>query len=371
MSFDDKTVEVSHKLNCDGCGALLIYKPGTSSLMCIYCGAENEISTSEEQIHNLRPVDYDEFTSSMNDLADSRFTLTAEVVHCENCGANSRLNTNVTADLCAFCASPLVINHQTQRIVKPHGLIPFFVDNKSAFPLFTKWAGGLWFAPNDFKHVFKERSNRLKGVYTPFWCYDADANSFYRGARGEYYYVTRTRKGADGKSETYQERKTRWHTTSGRVFDDFEDITVSASTSLPESFASKLGPWDMKQLRPFDDQYLSGFVAETFSVNHVEGAAIAKSIMAQEIRRTVCRDIGGDEQRIDSIDTIYSNVKLKYVLLPVWISAYQYRGKNYQILINAFSGKVYGQRPYSFWKIAFAVLIGLLIIGFLILLSKR
>ncbi|UIR55076.1 hypothetical protein LZQ00_12380 [Sphingobacterium sp. SRCM116780] len=362
MSFEDKTAAISEHLQCQGCGALLHYQPGTSYLKCAYCGTENQITESDAIDHVVKSVDYEEFTTAMQNVADARFTISAEVVHCRNCGANSTLNPHITADLCAFCASPLVIDHLEERIVKPHGLIPFFVEEKKAFPLFKQWAGALWFAPNDFKRVFSAQNNRLKGVYIPFWSYDAEADSSYQGQRGEYYYVTRTRKTSDGKSESYEEQRTRWYYASGQVHNSFKDVLISASTSLPNNFASKIGPWNTAYLKPYNDQYLSGFIAETFTIDHVAAAQTAKTIMANEIEHTVRRDIGGDTQQVDNIDSTYHAIKLKYILLPVWLSAYQYKDKSYQIMVNAFNGTVYGQRPYSFWKIAFVVLLGLIII---------
>lgn len=368
MSFEEKTTEVSQDLKCQGCGAILAYQPGTSYLKCAYCGTENQIKESELTNQVISPVDYDEFTAAMQDIHDARFTVTTEVVHCQNCGANSTLDPHVTADLCAFCASPLVIDHQEKRVVKPHGLIPFFIEENKAFPLFKRWAGGLWFVPNDFKRIFSAQNNRLKGVYIPFWSYNAEASSSYEGQRGEYYYVTRTRRTADGKTETYQEQETRWYYASGHVFNRFRDVLVSASTSLPNDFASKIGPWNMEYLKPFNDQYLSGFIAETFSIDHVAGAHVAKRIMEAEINNTVLADIGGDTQRVDDIDTTYENIRLKYILLPVWLSAYRYKGKSYQIMVNAFNGRVYGQRPYSFWKIALLILFVIILV---VLLSQQ
>lgn len=365
MGFVEKTSDISQDLKCQGCGAILAYQPGTSYLKCAYCGTENQIIESDIAHAVIDAVDYDEFTAAMQDIHDARFTITAEVVHCQNCGANSTLDPHVTADLCAFCASPLVIDHQEKRIVKPHALIPFFIEENKAFSLFKKWSGGLWFAPNNFKRIFSAQNNRLKGVYIPFWSYDAHASSSYQGQRGEYYYVTRTRRAADGKTETYQEQRTRWYHASGHVYNRFKDVLISASTSLPHDFASKIGPWDMQHLKPFNSQYLSGFVAETFSIDHIAGSHVAKNIMDAEIAYTVRADIGGDTQQVDDVDSVYKDVKLKYVLLPVWLSAYRYKGKSYQIMVNAFNGRVYGQRPYSFWKIAFLVLFIVIIVALL------
>ncbi|MBV9774716.1 MAG: hypothetical protein JO040_12240, partial [Gemmatimonadetes bacterium] len=76
-------------------------------------------------------------------------------------------------------------------------------------------------------------------------------------------------------------------------------------------------------------------------------------------------DIGGDEQRIHSTDTRYDDVTFKHILLPVWISAYRYREKVYRRLVNARTGEVQGERPWSWIKIALLVLFvaALVIVG--------
>ena len=44
-------------------------------------------------------------------------------------------------------------------------------------------------------------------------------------------------------------------------------------------------------------------------------------------------------------------------LLPIWMAAYKYNGKSYRFLVNGQTGEVQGERPWSIWKIAFAVII--------------
>jgi len=81
------------------------------------------------------------------------------------------------------------------------------------------------------------------------------------------------------------------------------------------------------------------------------------------IERDVKFDIGGDRQRISGVDTEIGTLTFKHVLLPVWLAAYKYRGKTYRFVVNGRTGAVQGERPYSGWKIFFAVLFGLLIAG--------
>ncbi len=78
--------------------------------------------------------------------------------------------------------------------------------------------------------------------------------------------------------------------------------------------------------------------------------------MDDVIRGDVKRDIGGDRQRVHSVNTRYHEVTFKHILLPVWLAAFRYRGKPYQVLINGQTGEVEGERPYSWLKITLAVL---------------
>ena len=112
---------------------------------------------------------------------------------------------------------------------------------------------------------------------------------------------------------------------------------------------------------PYSPEYLAGFQAEGYSVDLEQGFVEAREKMDRVIARDVRFDIGGDRQRIHSIDTTLRDITFKHILLPVWMAAYKYRGKSYRFVINARTGQVQGERPYSAWKIAFATLIGLAI----------
>jgi hypothetical protein len=52
-------------------------------------------------------------------------------------------------------------------------------------------------------------------------------------------------------------------------------------------------------------------------------------------------------------------VTFKHLLMPVYLGAYAFNSKIYQVLVNARSGEVQGDRPYSVWKILFAILLAL------------
>jgi LSD1 subclass zinc finger protein len=362
MDFAEKTTEVSNQLDCKDCGAVLKYAPGTESLKCEYCGVQNEIKTDPKGTL-LEETDFLTFIANAETAADKQEITT---VKCTNCGASSTMKPNITSDNCPFCASSLVVSSgTTSSIIKPKYLLPFKIEQKKASEEFKKWISGLWFAPNDLKRYAQSTAEKLNGMYIPYWTYDSDTASAYVGQRGDYYYENETYT-VNGQTKTRRVRKTRWWPASGNVFENFNDVLVLASQSLPANYTSKLEPWDLENLTNFDEKFLSGFRTERYQVDVKSGFETAKTIMDEQIRLLVKQDIGGDEQRIISVDTKHDNITFKHILLPVWLSAYRYNDKAYRFMINGRTGEVQGERPWSWIKITLLILtiIGLGIGGY-------
>lgn len=354
---------------CHDCGAMLKFQPGSKSIVCEYCGANNQIDGSGDE-----PVEEQDFHAFLAQKVDSSEMETMLTVKCSSCAATTTLNPNVTADDCPFCGTALVIDSgSTDSLIKPKSLLPFKVTKKEGLDAFKKWIKKLWFAPSKLKKYIHS-IDKLVGMYLPYWTYDSDTSSSYSGARGVYYYVTEsytTTENGQTVSKTRQVRKTRWTSVRGQVNHFFDDVLIPASKTLPEKYLRKLEPWDLKNLSPYKNEYLSGFKCEKYQVNIEEGFGKAKGIMDGEIRGMVRRDIGGDEQRIYSVNTRFDDITFKHILLPLWISAYRYRNKVYRFIINARTGEVKGERPYSTWKIILAVLVGIIVIGGTIYLVNK
>ncbi len=355
--FEEKTHEVESKVKCNDCGALLKYHPGQMSLNCEYCGCRNEITEQIKPVETAE-IDFNEFLANASAAAP---TMAMTVVKCGSCGASSTLKPNVTADSCAFCGTALIVkNGTTSNIIAPKYLLPFSIDMKKGVESFKKWLSGLWFAPNDLKHA--AANDKLKGVYLPYWTYDSNTYSQYTGMRGDHYYVSEAYT-VNGKTQTRQVQKTRWTPASGSVNDKFDDVLILASNSLPDKYANELEPWDLNNLAAFNEQFLSGFIAEQYQIDVKGGFEKAKSRMDPVIRKTVNQNIGGNVQQILTLNVQYNDTTFKHILLPIWISAFKYNNKVYRFMINGRTGEVQGERPYSKWKIFFAVLAGLAVIA--------
>ena len=353
-------MEIKHTINCVNCGADLEFKPGTHSLECEYCGTTNEIPKEEFEIKELNLKEY------LNlDKKHKKFT--AEVITCPGCGAKETLAADKSSSFCAYCGTPLVSGKiQSEEILSPDYLLPFKLDQKQALERTSGWLRGNWFVPSKLKKTAISYDH-FKGVYLPFWTYDADTFTYFTGQRGDTYYQE-VRRG----DKVHRVAKTRWSRPfQGQIQHFFNDVLITATTSLDQRYLDKLSPWDLHNLVPFKEDYLRGFITEKFHIGLREGFKIARERMQSSITQMIRRRIGGDKQRIINQQSQFNNLTFKHILLPVYVSSFKYKGKKYQFIVNSRTGEVQGQRPLSPGKIALVVIGVLLLLTLFYYLSQR
>lgn len=362
-----QAAEKPRRYTCPGCAANLLFEPQDGCLTCPYCGRKEAIPESAEEVQERS---YEEYlqprAGQMKALAD-----TALEVQCSSCGAAVTFTPPEVAGECSFCGVKIVAQPKSaDPLVAPEGLLPFGISARQSTDSVKEWLASRWFAPNALKKFAYQEL--IDGVYLPFWTYDAHTTSYYTGERGEYYYETQTYTERDAQgntvTKTRQVQRTRWYSASGTVSRWMDDILVAATKSVTRPRLKSLEPWDLDALKPYEPAFLSGFKAQRYQVDLPEGFEEAKLIMATVIEQDVREDIGGDEQRISHIATSYSAVTFKHILLPIYVGAYRFNQKVYQIVVNARTGEVQGDRPYSFWKIFLFVLFLIAAVGVLVLI---
>ena len=352
---------------CSQCGAEVEFDPAAAAPRCRWCGAVLAPPVAAAPPEEL------ELAAWLARAAAEAATVERLAVRCGRCGAESSSEPNVTATRCPFCGSAVVAAAASRRLIRPAALLPFAVDAGRAQETFRRWLAGLWFAPSALKRM-AHRVGALVGVYVPFWTFDAATTSTYEGERGDDVTVHEPVTVVEAGRRVTRSRavtRTRWSGVSGTVSRRFDDVLVPASTSLPDGLVDGLQPWDLGALVPYDDAYLAGFRAESYSVALPAGFERAKSAMAVTIREDVARDIGGDHQRVHRVETRHDDVTFKHVLLPVWLAAYRFRDRTFRFVVNARTGEVQGERPWSWVKISLAVLVGLAVLLLVFSLAGR
>jgi DNA-directed RNA polymerase subunit RPC12/RpoP len=343
---------------CGACGATVEFSPGAGTLTCPYCGHEQALAEVPRQIRE-HPVE---------ELATSAAKPRAAVLGadhafvCPGCGA--RTETDDLSARCQFCATALVADPELTERVVPEAVVPFGLDRVAARERLRTWTSSRWFAPSSLKKVTEAET--FKGSYLPYWTYDAATTSHYRGERGEHYYTTETyttTENGETVTRTRQVRHTRWYPARGTVERAFDDVLVAGTAHVGGERLDKLTPWPLDEARPYQPEYLAGFQTVRYDVEPEDGLATAKERMAVTIEADCRADIGGDEQRVHSVDTRYDDVTFKLVLLPVWFLTYLHAGTPWQVMVNARTGEVVGERPYSAAKITAAVVVALAVVA--------
>lgn len=340
---------------CEACGAVLTYAPGTSELRCAYCGHGNRIPEAPAAIveQALAPA--------LERLGREAPDPTPLHAKCPSCAAEFDLAANLHAGPCPFCDHPVVLDPAGRRLVAPQAVLPFLVGEPEARRRVGEWLRRLWLAPSGLAEQVRGPS-RLRGIYVPFWTFDSATRTAYAGRRGDVWYETRhVTRVVNGQrvTEAVQVPRIRWTPVSGRTARDFDDVLVLAGETLPRHLVEPLEPWDLQGLRPYGPDYLAGFESELYQVPVAAAYAEAQAVMREVIAGDVRRAIGGDQQTIDRMEVTFGAPSFKQVLLPVWVAAFQFLGRPYRFAVNGRTGEVHGERPWSAWKIGFAVLAAL------------
>jgi rubrerythrin len=353
---------------CEGCGADLKFHIGQQQLKCPFCGFEKQIEFSDDEA--VVEQDFHAMLDHLQELREQKQESDADEenaseIRCDSCGGTTVFIGPLTSSECPYCASPLQLNdvHDADHRVPVDGVLPFLIDKKQAQTNLGEWVQSRWFAPNEFRR--RGADGKFSGVYMPYWTYDSMTFTRYSGQRGEHYYVTV----GTGKNKR-QERRTRWYPASGSFQRFFDDVLVLAAKGLNRKFMLALEPWPLGKCVPFNQEMLAGYLARTYEIELDGGFREAKGRVESALESDVRSRIGGDTQRVHSIRTNYSAISFKHLLLPVWLLAYRYNEKIYQVMINAGTGEVQGERPYSWVKITLTVLAGLAVAAGIFFLVK-
>jgi len=347
---------------CPNCGSQLKYHPKEKKLKCVSCA-------SLFNIESLGSVDLEgeenDYHQTLEKLRQTK--LTKEIVpllNCENCGANLKYNDNTTSTICPFCGSNHIVEiNLEEEIIPISGIIPFSVSRKECREIFHKWIRRQWLAPKKFKKATFEPN--FYPVYLPFWTFDMDCFTTYSAQRGDYEYVTVTKRDSDGNRVEESERKLKWTYTSGRCRNAFDDVIVLGSKNQNNRhYIESVCNFDFKKMEKYNDKYMIGYYGEKISLPLEDGFERAKNSIKREIVNTIEDDVGGDEVRIISMNTRYNDITFKQVIAPIYNGIYFYKGKKYEFAINGQTCKCAGGSPTSklmvFFIVTFIIIIVLL-----------
>jgi len=281
-------------------------------------------------------------------------------VQCQSCHAISVFVDRKVADRCEFCGSPSIIDHESLGdAITPQSVLPFKISDGQVRDIIRKWYGTRWFAPSKLKRA--ALTDTLKGMYLPYWTFDAQVAARWTAEAGYYYYVTVSYRDSKGNTQTRQERRVRWEPASGSLQHFFDDELVPGTVGVHPELLGKIGQFPTAtDLKPYSPEFVRGWTVERYQVDLRQAAQLGEEQMQTQTRYLCSEQVPGDTQRNLQVQATYSKRTFKHILVPVWLVSYTYGSRSYQVLANGYTGQLAGERPYSAWKIFFAVLAGVL-----------
>ncbi len=339
---------------CPQCGGELAWEPDAQKMKCQYCGALVDVPQRE----GFHAEEHDLMAFLDKAPMAEGYGVTLAAFTCKQCGATVQAPPTDRRDItCPFCGSAYVAEagEAPANVIKPESLIPFKIDKKESQGMFQRWLGTGWFRPNDLKDL--GRLDRVAGLYLPFFTFDARADSTWDAMAGYYYYVTEQVAEVENGRTVYRDRqvqKVRWEPASGQRADTYDDVLVPGVHQERLNLILKVYPYDTASLTPYNPMYLAGFGVLNSDMALKLVWQIAKQNMEADQVDRCSKDVPGDTQRDLSVQTRLSEQTFKHLLCPLWIGSFKYKGKIYPFVINGQTGKLYGDKPWSWVKIAFA-----------------
>jgi predicted RNA-binding Zn-ribbon protein involved in translation (DUF1610 family) len=345
---EQKTI---HTFECPQCGGPRVYQAATGGLVCEHCGYQEAIDAPIAG----KTAGESEFTKEALAQAEHGWQVEHQQVQCQSCGGETLLPPGVLTQTCPYCGSTYVVQLKaTGDLLRPHFMLPFRTTPERCRALTQEWLGSSWMTP---RHLQKQADlGNYTPLYVPFWTFDAKATADWNAEVG----YDETIVDADGELET----ETSWKQESGQVRLEFDDQYVPGTTRLRETLAERITDFNLRMLVAYNPAYLAGHHAQAYEVSLNQAWEKAQARMKGRTRAKCKRDaLSGGGDRVHNLrlrNFELHDAKWRYVLLPVYVSAYKYRDKVYQMLVNGQKGTIGGQRPVSWPKVYLAAFAPLL-----------
>lgn len=348
---------------CLNCGGGLIFDSHSQKLKCEYCDTEFEmdaLKNLEDDVQVSSQADSMTWDTAAGGQWQAGEEAGLRTYICNSCGGQIVGDENLGSVNCPYCDNPVVMKGQFNGELKPDYIIPFKLDKRAALEGYNRHISGKKLLPKIFKD--KNHIDEIKGVYVPFWLFDADVDANIR------YKATMVRRWEDSNN-IYTETKYFSVLRSGRVA--FDNVPEDGSSKMPDDMMESIEPFDFSQATSFMPGYLAGYMADKYDVSAEESISRANSRIKRSTEETFAATAIGYTTLIpESSNVSFSNGKAKYALYPVWLLNTTYEGQRYYFAMNGQTGKFVGDLPVDkgAYKKYFATYTGIFtVIAFFIL----
>ena len=359
------------KRPCSDCGGELEWNASKQVLSCPYCGfIPKEQAARGAPAAGSGIAEHDLEKSLLGTADDKRGYGTETVkVKCQSCNAISVFEPTRVAQRCEFCGSPSIVPYQeTRDAISPESLLPVKLDAPRVRDIVKQWVSSRWFAPDALKSG--ALTDTLKAIYLPYWTFDASAHADWTATSGDYYYTTETYRDSSGRQQTRQVRHVRWYPSSGALDHFFDDDLVPGTVGVRMDLLNKVEPFPTKELKPYDPAFVRGWTVERYQVDLRKAAELNRGQMDQELQTLCGQQVPGDTYRDLQVQAAYAQRTFKHILVPTWLVTYTFGAKTFQVLVNGYTGSTAGDRPISYVKVFFYIIVPAFLLLMILALVK-
>jgi hypothetical protein len=347
------------KFECPACGADAHWNPAKQALVCAYCG-----TTSPAEIRADGEILEHDLVRALREIPNTRRGWEAEKisVRCQSCAAISVFDPQRVAQRCDFCGSAQLVKYEdVKEIFRPESVLHFKISETQARETIRRWYASRWFAPN--KLGAAALTDRVHGVYLPYWTFDAQVYAQWTAESGYYYYESEYYTDARGRRRSRQVQRIRWEPSAGQLEHFFDDELEPASAGVNQAMLRAIEPFPTEALAPYDAGYVAGWVVERYQIDLVAAAQRSREVMDQKLYSMCEAQVPGDTHRNLEVNSDYSGQTFKHILVPVWLLSYSYGARKFKVVINGSTGAIAGDYPKSWVKIALAALAVVIVIA--------
>jgi Zn finger protein HypA/HybF involved in hydrogenase expression len=351
----EQVASAREKFHCPACGAEANWNPAKQKLVCPFCGTESPATLQTRGDETV--ITEHDLVAALRAIPDSARGWQAEKVsvQCQSCKAISVFDPGKIGERCAFCGSTALVPYeQVKDAFRPESLLPLKISESDARDLIRAWYKRQWLAPNRFNA--KALTDTVKGLYLPYWTFDAKVFARWTAESGTYYYTG---------SGNNRQRHVRWTPAAGELSHIFDDELVCASVGVNPMRLRAVEPFPTEALVPYDPGYLAGWTVERYQIDLVGAAERSRQQMDATLRALCGQQVPGDTYRNLVVDAQYSDQTFKHILAPVWLMTYVYGARSFQVVVNGVTGRISGSRPWSWIKITILVIIAIIIFVFI------
>lgn len=239
-------------------------------------------------------------------------------IKCSHCGAPIAFKSGEMLATCKYCGFTVVIE-TGQAFTFEHSLLLNRYDPEQVEEPVRNWMREGFLKPQDLAKKAKLLEKDL--IYLPFWVVSAEVKSVYKGIF---------------------ERITPAVVKDGQMEKDYNWLVIARKAS---EFPTREYGVPLEGKIPYDFRKIESFAKVLNSEVDRDGAVELARHQIEEHHRFLI------QQDVDKIVEFKSEINVKqvvYLHAPIWFVKYEYKGKEYQLLIDGATGTaIKGEIPMS------------------------